>query len=84
MALSAAEIRWSGPVCHRYLATLPLCLPEFCDASARGVVVATQGVEPGHKKGLAPAKRSLCFIGRLSLHAPQNKPRWLRSELLPV
>ena len=67
-ALSAAKVRGSGPV-RRCLPTGPLRLPEFGDASAREAVVAVHGIEPGRKKGLAPAKRSLCFIGRLSLHA---------------
>ena len=66
---SAAKIRWSGPAGHGYLSTRPLCLPELCGAAARWVVVSVQGIKPGHKKGLAPAKRSLCFFGRLSPHA---------------
>ena len=68
-ALSAAEIRCSGPVRHGYLSTGPLCLPELCGASACQVVVAVQGIKPGRKERLAPAKRSHCLVGRLSPHA---------------
>ena len=77
--LSAAKIRWSGPAGHGYLSTRPLCLPELCGASARRIVVPVQGVKPGRKKGLAPAKRSLCFFGRLSPHAGRIANDWLKN-----
>jgi hypothetical protein len=68
-ALPAAKVSWSGPAHHRYLSTRPLRLREFRGTSARWVVMSIQGIKPGGKKRLAPAKRSLCSIGRLSPHA---------------
>ena len=65
--LSAAKVRWSGPADHGYLSTTLLRLPAF--RVTHWVVMSIQGIKPGRKKGLAPPKRSLCFIGRLSPHA---------------
>jgi hypothetical protein len=41
--------------------------------------VPIQGIKPGDKKRFAPAKRSLCFIGKLSPHGSENRSRWLKS-----